>query len=304
MLKYSKIILTLLTAIWLADCYAQQNIEADKKAIQSAVQEYEEAYNLKDAAKLSQLWASDAIYNNPMTGKHAEGRAEIEKLFKERFAQNKNIHADIKVKNIEFINDEEALQNGVMMLFVPGQPEQKIAYQVEFIKENGQWLINAIKEAELQEPISNFEHLKDLAWMIGKWEDSDDDTQILFNNHWDKYKNFIIQQFEMKIYGQDTIDGRQIIAWDPANEVIRSWVFDSDGGFGEGTWKKVDKSWYSTMHFTLGDGREGSSKNIYTAVDDHSYTFSSIDREVDGEILPNVDPVTVEKIAQEVKNEK
>ena len=28
----------------------------------------------------------------------------------------------------------------------------------------------------------------------------------------------------------------QRIGWDPAAKQIRSWEFDSEGGFGEGTW--------------------------------------------------------------------
>ncbi len=183
-----------------------------------------------------------------------------------------------------------------MKVTVDDQPVQQIAYQTEYVKENGKWLIKSIKEIELQEPSSNFEHLKDLAWLVGKWEDSDDNVDILFDNQWDKYKNFITQYFKMKIYGQDDIEGKQIIAWDPVKDVIRSWVFDSDGGFGEGTWEKEDKSWYATMHYTLSDGSVGSSKNIYTPVDDRSYTFASIEREVGGEILPDMNPVTVEKI--------
>lgn len=297
MQKYSKIILTLLAAAWLAGCnQTQQNEEAEKKSIQNFVQAYQEAYNQQDASKLTALWASDATYFNPVTGESAKGREEIEKLFKERFSQGKKKHLEITVKSIEFPSTDEAIQNGVIKVTTPDQPAQQVVYQLAYIKENGKWLVNAINEIELQKAPSNFEHLKDLAWMVGKWEDSDDNVDILFDNQWDKFKNFITQHFKMKIYGQDDIEGKQIIAWDPLKNVIRSWVFDSDGGFGEGTWEKVDKSWFATMHFTLDDGRVASSKNVYTPVDDHSYTFASIEREVDGEILPNMNPVTVEKI--------
>lgn len=297
MQKCSKIVLTLLAAAWLAGCgQAQQNKQADEKAIRNAVQEYQEAYNQQDTAKLTALWASDATYINPVTGESAEGREEIEKLFKEKFAQGKKRHLEIAIKSIEFPNADEAIETGVIKVTVPDQPAQQAVYEVGYVKENGKWLMNAINEIELQEASSNFEQLKDLAWLVGKWEDSDDNVQILFDNQWDKYKNFITQHFQMKIYGQDDIEGKQIIAWDPVKDVIRSWVFDSDGGFGEGTWEKVDKSWYSTMHYTLGDGRIASSKNIYTPVDDNSYTLASVEREVDGEILPDMDPVTVEKI--------
>lgn len=292
----SKILLTLLTAAWLAGCnQANQNEEADEKAIRNVVQSYQEAYNQQDAAKLTAQWASESIYFNPVTGESAEGRPAIEKLFKEKFAQGKKRHLEVTIKNIEFPNADEAIENGLMKVTVDDQPTQEVAYKAEYVKENGKWLVKAIHEIELQEPSSNFEQLKDLAWMVGKWEDSDDNVDIFFDNQWDKYKNFITQHFKMKIYGQDDLEGKQIIAWDPEKEVIRSWVFDSDGGFGEGTWEKVDKSWYATMRYTLSDGRVGSSTNIYTPVDDRSYTFASVEREVDGEILPDMDPVTVEK---------
>lgn len=294
---FSKIVLALLTVVSFSGCdQAKQNDKTDEKAIRNAVQLLQEAYNQQDAAKLTTQWASDATYVNPVTGESAEGKEAIEKLFKEKFAQGKKRDLEITVKNIEFPNTNEAIENGVMKVIIDDEPVQQIAYQTEYVKENGKWLIKAINEIELQIPSSNFEQLKDLAWLVGNWKDSDNNVDILFDNQWDKYKNFITQHFNMKIYGQDDIEGKQIIAWDPVKNVVRSWVFDSDGGFGEGTWEKVKKSWYANMQFTLGDGRTASSINIYAPVDDHSYTFTSIEREVDGEILPDMDPVTVEKI--------
>jgi uncharacterized protein (TIGR02246 family) len=296
MQRFSKIILTLLAASWLAGCSErQQNEEADEKAIRNVVQAYQEAYNQQDAAKMTAQWASDATYFNPVSGESAEGKAAIEKLFKEKFALGKKRHLEVTIKSIEFPNPDEAIENGVMQVTVDDQPAQQIAYQAEYIRENGRWLVKAINEIELQKPSSNFEQLKDLSWLVGKWEDADDNVDILFDNQWDKYKNFITQYFKLEVYGQDDIEGKQIIAWDPVKQIVRSWVFDSDGGFGEGTWEKGDKSWYATMRFTLSDGRIGSSVNIYTPVGDDSYTFASIEREVDGEVLPDLDPVTARK---------
>lgn len=297
MQKCSKIILMMLAAVWLIGCdSANQDEAADEKVIRAIVQQYQEAYNQQDAAKLTLQWASDATYINPVTGDSAEGKEAIKKLFEDKFAQGKKRHLEVAIKSIEFPNADEAIEKGVMKVTIDDQPAQRIAYQAKYVRENDKWLVKAIGEIELQNPFSNFEQLKDLAWLVGKWEDIDDNVEISFDNHWDKYKNFLTQQFNMQIYGQDDIEGKQIIAWDPVKKTIRSWVFDSDGGFGEGTWEKVDKSWYSMMHYTLSDGRIGSSKNIYTRVNDGSYTYASVEREVDGEILPDMDPVTVEKI--------
>lgn len=296
MQKYFMFVLALLAAALFAAFGLQQNEKDDETAIRDAVHKYQEAYNQQDVAKLTALWSPDAVYFNPLTGKSAEGRDAIEKLFKEMFAQNGKRNLEITITNIEFPNANEAIQNGVIKTTVSNQPVQQIAYQVRFVKEDGKWLVKAINEIELQKPSSNFEQLKDLAWLVGKWEDSDDHVQILFDNQWDTYKNFITEHFKMKILGQDDIEGKQIIAWDPASDAIRSWVFDSDGGFGEGSWEKVDDSWYATMRYTLGDGRAASAKNVYTPLNDRSYTFASVEREVDGEILPDMNPVTVKRI--------
>lgn len=290
-----KIFLHLLLATSIVGCSERKDEEADKKAIQRVVSSYQEAFNQKDAAKLAAEWASDATYINPVTGETAEGKEAIEKLFREKFADNKKRNLTVKIKKIEFPNIDEAIEHGVMNIAIEDQPEETFAYKAEYVKEDGQWKIQEINEIELQKPSSNAEKLKDLAWLVGKWEDTDDNVEILFDNQWDKYKNFLTQHFQMKIHENEDFEGKQIIAWDSVKNVIRSWVFDSDGEFGEGTWEKVDKSWQATMHYTLSDGRKASSKNIFTPIDDNNYTFSSIDRVVDGENLPDMNPVTVRR---------
>ncbi len=297
MQKFSKIALAILaTACLVAFSPATKGKNTDETAIRNLTQSYQEAYNQQDAEKIASLWASDATYNNPVTGDFAEGREAIQKLFKGKFAQNSKRRMEVAIKGIEFPSANEAIENGIMRMTIPNEPVLQVAFKLDINKQDGKWLVNAIHEIQLQDAPSNFEHLQTLAWLVGKWEDSDDNVQILFDNEWDKYKNFLTQHFQMKIYGQDDIEGKQIIAWDSLNNRIRSWVFDSDGGFGEGTWEKINKSWYATMHFTLSDGRTASSKNVYTPVDDHSYTFASIEREVDGEILPNMNAVTVNRV--------
>ncbi len=296
MRRYYPSILALLTIALVVGCSQSKQNDDDEKAIRNIVRSYQEAYNAQDPSKLASYWDSDGTFINPVTGETATGKEAIEKLFSEKFSQNKKRHLEVTVKQITFPDKDEAIENGLMQIKIDDQPTQEVAYEAEYSKKNDKWLIKAIHEIELQEPSSNFTQLKSLQWMIGKWEDADENIEIAFDNSWDKYKNFITQYFKMTIFGQESIEGKQIIGWDEEKKTVRSWVFDSDGEFGEGMWKKVDKSWYASMRYTLSDGRVATSKNIYTQVDDDTYTFASIEREVDGEILPNLDPVTVERI--------
>jgi len=91
----------------------------------------------------------------------------------------------------------------------------------------------------------------------------------------------------------DDFQGTLVIGWDPVAKSVRSWMFDSDGGFGEGTWTRDGNRWTVKFNQTLADGREGSATNIYTHLDANSFTWQSIDRKVAGQPLPNVGEVKV-----------
>ena len=43
------------------------------------------------------------------------------------------------------------------------------------------------------------------------------------------------------------------------------------------------------------DGKKGTSINIYSNIQSGSYTWESVGREVGGDILPNIEPVKVER---------
>ncbi|MCG8585367.1 MAG: DUF4440 domain-containing protein, partial [Pirellulales bacterium] len=81
--------------------------------------------------------------------------------------------------------------------------------------------------------------------------------------------------------------------WDPAKKQIRSWVFDSDGGFAEGVWSKKDKRWAIQTKATLPDGKTASSTTILEPIDENAFSWQKVGRVIDGEILPNLEAVTI-----------
>ena len=88
------------------------------------------------------------------------------------------------------------------------------------------------------EETSHYEYLKDLEWMIGEWVDSDDNSTISTVCAWSKNRNFITRSFSVSIEGHIGLEGTQVIGWDPEKKRIRSWMFDSEGGFGE---QRIDR---------------------------------------------------------------
>lgn len=142
---------------------------------------------------------------------------------------------------------------------------------------------------------SHYEKLKGLDWIIGDWKDDQPDIDFTITYKWILNKNFIAQEFLLKSEGQPDLKGQQLIGWDPVAERMHSWTFDSDGAIGEGSWFEDNGSWYANIAFTLGDGRKGAATHIYKKIDSSTYLFSSENRDIDGEILPNIGPFKVVK---------
>ena len=129
--------------------------------------------------------------------------------------------------------------------------------------------------------------------MVGTWIDQDENARIETTCQWTKNRNFLTRTFTVEVEGKIELEGTQVIGYDAANDQIRSWLFDTDGGFGEATWSRDADRWLIKNAQTMRDGRRASSINIVTYIDDDTCTWESTGREIDGEMQPNVDPVRV-----------
>lgn len=285
----------LLTLLLTVNSYSEEEGK-NETAIREKAKSYEQAYNRGDSKALAALWSETAEYINPVSGEVVSGREALEQEFDSVFQENNNPQIEIKIDSIEFPNNHQAVETGTAIVKGKDGEINQTAYKAIYEKQNEEWLLTQVREADYEEPPSQYEHLKDLEWLIGEWEDKDEDVIVKTKVQWDKYKNFLTQEFSVATEGKSQLEGKQIIAWDPINEKIRSWVFDSDGGFGEGSWKKKNGSWVVEASQTLADGTRASAINVYTPINHDQYKWESTGREIDGEILPNFGPVNVVRI--------
>ena len=107
----------------------------------------------------------------------------------------------------------------------------------------------------------------------------------------DEEQGLLNYSFKASVPGMDDLEGTQVIGWDPAAGTIRSWMFDSDGGFGEGTWSKKGNTWIVKFHQISARRPQGVGHEHLHADRRETFTWKSIGREVDGEFLPNVEEV-------------
>jgi uncharacterized protein (TIGR02246 family) len=279
---------------WAAAADTQTDRQAaDEAAIRKAVEEYVAAYNRGDAKALAAMWSPDAVYTNPVTGAQAVGREAIEKQFAGVFAESKSTKLEASTTAIQFISPNVAAEQGVAKVSRPDQSPEESDYTAVYVKRDGKWLLDRVTEEEVPVVSSHYEQLKELEWMIGSWVDEDDQNRIETTCQWTKNQNFITRSFTLTVRDRIDVAGMQIVGWDPATKQIRSWVFDSDGGFGEGKWTKKGNAWYIQTTGTLPNGEQTSSVNVMTYVDANTFTWQSLNRVVAGELQPNVDEVVV-----------
>ena len=151
------------------------------------------------------------------------------------------------------------------------------------VKQNGRWLIESAHETIAHLPPQT-NHLKELDWLVGDWSSETSKAGITLRTacDWTANQAFLIRKF--KVEGKEAIlhGGTEVIGWDPRTNRIRSWVFDSDGGFGENVWVHDGNRWLIKYSGTLADGSEASATHILTKVDAATATLQSRDRVVNG----------------------
>jgi hypothetical protein len=99
--------------------------------------------------------------------------------------------------------------------------------------------------------------------------------------------------------GEEPLLVHQRVGWDPHRGVIRSWVFDSAGGFGDAVWRRDGKRWVTSVEGVLPDGGAGRSTNVYEFVDPNTFVWRSTDRDVDGQPMADVEVKFARQTAKE-----
>lgn len=285
--------LVALSLCWLGGGNVRAAQKEDEAAIRKAAQSYAAAFNKGDAKALAAHWLPEAVYVDPESGKKSVGRAAIEKHFAAFLKDMKGAKLTVVVESVKFVSPNVAVEQGTASFVAPSKEPSKNPYTAIHIKHEGQWLLDRVSDEDDPAVVSNYDKLKELEWMVGAWVDQDETATIETNCKWSKNQNFLVRTFSVTVEDKIDVSGVQIVGWDPVAKQIRSWVFDSNGGFGEGMWTKKGKSWHIQMRDTLPTGEKASSVNILTVIDKDRVTWESVGRQAGGVLLPNVGPVTV-----------
>jgi uncharacterized protein (TIGR02246 family) len=266
---------------------------ADERTIRKSAEEYCSAFNNGDVEALSAYWANDADYVDADGDTH-RGKEAILALFKASAEDLKGHRFALKIDSVRFLKPEVAIEDGTASLTSPDGETTDGRYTAVWVKNRDQWLLNSVRELpadedEITTSESNAEYLEPLAWLVGDWVSEDGGPAVNLTAKWALDKNFLVQDYT--VAGKDGADLRvtQWIGVDPSTGQIKSWTFDSLGGYGEGLWTRDGNTWSVDTTGVLPDGRIGTALNNVRFVDETHFEWHSLGRNVEGQPMPDAD---------------
>jgi len=262
------------------------------QAAEDQFRKYQQAYDSGDAKTLASFYAEDVDYID-QDGTQTKGRPEMEKLFTEYFQANPGAKIAISIEELKPLTPDVQVNRGVATVTAPSGLTNSTRYIAVLAKKNERWQISQLTETAAPGPSASSQ-LEAFKWLIGEWENKDADQTVETKVEWAGDKNFLVRTFKLKGEQGET-DGWEIVGWDPDRQQIRSWIFDSNGGFGESSWSYEDERWSIRASNVLPDGSHSTAENVLTKVDDNHFTWESQNRTLDGESQPSVPKVVVHR---------
>jgi uncharacterized protein (TIGR02246 family) len=267
----------------------------EEPTIRANVEAFVKAYNAHDAKAVGGLFSPEAQVIDE-DGETTQGRDAIEKRVAGTFAESPKGRIKLDVESIRFIGSALAIETGKSTVTPsPGATPDISRYTAVHLKSSdGKWLIGFVRETEDTE-LTNHERLKPLEWLIGDWIDESPDSVVITSCKWSDNKNFLLSGINIRVQGSNAMHLTQRIGWDPLTKQIKSWLFDSEGGYGESFWTRTGDRWLVKATAVRRDGTTASMTNIYTPTGKDSYTWQTTDRVVAGEVLPPIEIKVVRK---------
>jgi uncharacterized protein (TIGR02246 family) len=283
----------------------EDELAARDAAVRDVVARLIKAYNGGDAAGIASLFTVDGEMIDD-EGTRVQGRQAIEQDYAAVFQSHPQAKLEIAIDTIRFLGPTLAIEEGVSTVtYEPGGKSESGRYRVTYVKQDGKWLTGSARE--LPDDETGAKALEQLDWLVGSWVDESPEALVRTSYRWTDNHLFLVGEFAVHIGGRAAMSGTHRIGWDPLAKKIRSWVFDSEGGFGEALWtvSQTDpqtgapQQWIVKMSGVTHDGAVGSATNLYTRLGEDRYSFQSHDRVIGGQPSDDTPEVIVAREAPE-----
>jgi len=293
-IAFFALISSALPAIAHAGAIAENSPE--KTAVISIDHAFEAAYAKADAKAVADFFTQDAHYTSD-DGRTFDGRTAIEENVRGAFAKNKGAKLAIVPDSVRLLAPDVLLEQGSTTITTKDGQTSGALYTAVYVKKDGKWKISQLVETP-QPDLTAHDQLSELGWLVGDWEDADkgDDLTVRSQYSWARGGNFLTRNVTVKRGAETTLEGWQIIGWDPIEGCIRSWTFDDEGGFSEGRWTREGNRWLQRETGVTADGSHTAADNTFSKLSNDRFTWESNNRTLDGSPQPSIGRIEINRV--------
>ena len=269
-----------------AQTAAQTGVPAgDEASIRTAIEKYATSMKTGDLKQILDNWTADADFTDE-DGQIHKGHEAIGKLFTANLKDLKSGKSAIKIESLRFLSPDVATMEGSIEFTPENGVVEFNRFGAVWAKRNGAWLIASARDLPELEGRIGERGMKELQWLAGDWTAEDRGTTIKLNVKPGLGGKFAFMKYDIKT-PKEEMTVLQVLGFDPVEGSLRSWVFDSRGGFGDSLWTRENNLWTSLSSGVLPSGQIGSSINLVQVTGPNSFTWKSTQREVEGQPIPD-----------------
>ena len=255
----------------------------DEAAVRSAAAAYREAIDKGDLDAVTSFWAGDADYVD-QAGRAYKIKEGLERAKQLSHGAARATACPLKTKilSIRFVTPDVAIEDGVFeRTQAAADQSAQGQYAAVWVKRDGKWLIDSLRRVAAarrcrHRPPEEF-GLDDRR--LGRRRRRRHGRSLV---PWGPDKAYMLREIKLQPKGDKPVSVTQWIGWDPTHKRIRSFAFDSFGGYSDGVWTNEGDAWVANTTGVLPDGRRTSATNLYSRIDDDTAIWESIDDEEDG----------------------
>ena len=273
---------------------AKVQLDRDQSSLRKFSEETILLFNRGDANGLASRFLVDGELVDER-GVVYVGQAEIKNLFAGFFSKFQATKLEMSIDSLRVIGAVAIEDGSRTMSTADGVSKSQFRYQVIWSKVSDGWKIASFRDSPMLTSPSAHDAILPLEWMVGEWVNEGSDGRVSIAFRWSSDQNYLLGEYSVSSVDKAVRSSSQRIAWDPSSGRIRSWIFDTDGGFTEGAGTIVDEGLVIKSNSVNPDGSSASVTITLKKKGTDSFTFSGISRIIDGKPEPDIQLTIVRK---------
>jgi uncharacterized protein (TIGR02246 family) len=248
-------------------------IESVRKGVETAAT----AFNAGKVDELAAMFLPEGEFIDE-EGVIYQGQQEIKGLFSAFFEKFPESKLAVDVESIRLTGPVATEEGTRTITTKDGATRSQFRYIAVLGKSDSGWKIASFREFSDDPVPTPHEYLQPLAGLVGDWVNEGADGKVAISYRWSEDQNFLLGEFQMTSAGNPTTTSSQRIGWDPQAQLIRSWLFDADGGFSNGQWTVVDDGIVIKSSSVNPDGGTASATMTIVAIDKDHFSITGTER--------------------------